>query len=595
MKHLQLTRILLRRFRSYCQETVIDFDQDPGLHLIGGRNEVNFDEPDGNGAGKSSIWHALCFACYGASVDGARASDLITRGCTSTDVEVHYLVDQESLRIRRTSPPNRLYLNGEQVEQEAVNEALGLSKVRFLNSVVFGQDVPTFLDLPLTARGDLLEDVLPLQCWLKAARLAETKSSDLERRLKDLNLDLAHCEGELRGLPDLGGLRENFRQWNEVLERRKAELAFSYEEAKSTFSMFQSRKAAQKTYLSRTRSYEFSCQETRDRIQTLKSRLAVLREKEARLQEEDLFLTEQTVCPTCNQPISKDFSSARLEQVYHLCNVQLQRRADVQEQLREAEKHLKEQLLDLETVRQQDTAHERETYKLDSEIRMAQRTLETLKGRRSDLDRKSNPYARTINQTRKRELEIKSQISSLKETLQGLEGEQTQLQFWKQAFKRVRLFCLTGVLEQLEMETDALIRAFGLLSCQIGFTTETETRSGTARLGVQAEIQSNGVSVPYTTYSPGERQRIRLCAALGLANLIQDWSGVSYGFEVWDEPSAWLSEVGIEHLLQCLRDRAQATGKSIFLCDHRGLTYSGFKEVWTVVNDQNGSHIERNV
>ena len=133
--------------------------------------------------------------------------------------------------------------------------------------------------------------------------------------------------------------------------------------------------------------------------------------------------------------------------------------------------------------------------------------------------------------------------------------------------------------------------SLGLVGWRISYATETETKSGTSKMGVQVEVHPPD-DRRFSNWWGGEAQRVRLCTGLGFAGLIQRWAGVRYGFEVFDEPTNWLSEAGIEDLLDMLKNRADARGTRIFLADHRALTHSGFDQVMTVVKDENGSHVE---
>jgi energy-coupling factor transporter ATP-binding protein EcfA2 len=63
-------------------------------------------------------------------------------------------------------------------------------------------------------------------------------------------------------------------------------------------------------------------------------------------------------------------------------------------------------------------------------------------------------------------------------------------------------------------------------------------------------------------------------------------------FEVYDEPSQYLSTAGIESLLDILKDRAKATGKRIFLVDHRHLGAEAFDGVYTIVKTPDGVVLE---
>ena len=73
--------------------------------------------------------------------------------------------------------------------------------------------------------------------------------------------------------------------------------------------------------------------------------------------------------------------------------------------------------------------------------------------------------------------------------------------------------------------------------------------------------------------------------------MIQRMSGVRYTFENWDEPSAWLSQEGIEDLLESLRERAVVAKKAIWIVDHRALGSGGFSQVWQAVKTDSGSSL----
>ena len=70
-------------------------------------------------------------------------------------------------------------------------------------------------------------------------------------------------------------------------------------------------------------------------------------------------------------------------------------------------------------------------------------------------------------------------------------------------------------------------------------------------------------------------------------------AGVRFGFEVWDEPTAWLSSEGIEDLVECLAYRSSTTNKSVWLVDQRAHEVSSFTEIWRVTKTADGSKVSR--
>jgi energy-coupling factor transporter ATP-binding protein EcfA2 len=131
----------------------------------------------------------------------------------------------------------------------------------------------------------------------------------------------------------------------------------------------------------------------------------------------------------------------------------------------------------------------------------------------------------------------------------------------------------------------------GLPGWEIKITTEVALKSGDMKPGIHIQISSPHAKGPWAEQSGGEEQRVRLAVAMGFSAVIQRMAGVWNRLEVWDEPSNWLSEQGVEDLLQCLAYRAETTNKTIWVIDHRSLS-GNFAEVWSVIKDTNGSHIK---
>ena len=152
VREISLVSLAIDGFKSFSSETQIDFSSNPGLYFLGGDNQV---EPrlGANGAGKSSMWEALTWALTGASSKGRKASDLITwDGRKSMLVTVVLDVNGERHTIYRSSPPNRIVIDGKPVEQAELDALLGMSRGRFLQSVIFGQGAKLFYDLDNAAR-----------------------------------------------------------------------------------------------------------------------------------------------------------------------------------------------------------------------------------------------------------------------------------------------------------------------------------------------------------------------------------------------------------------------------------------------------------
>jgi DNA repair exonuclease SbcCD ATPase subunit len=305
------------------------------------------------------------------------------------------------------------------------------------------------------------------------------------------------------------------------------------------------------------------------------------------------FFAENALCPSCGQDIPEDTAHAHLESLEV-------KRAGLETDLEDFDAAIQLADDDLPKLRaawqeavRSNAAAQRERALLRSQIAEKQKAIERLVAEKTRLAEEANPYAeqrRTVAE-RRRHLRGELEEKTARET--ELLGEMASAEYWRGGFRKVRLFCLERVLGELEVEARNEFMELGLVGWGIGFKTATETKSGTVRLGVQAEIRSPDYQTPFDAMSPGEQQRARLGASLGLGSLIQRWSGTRWDVEVYDEPTNWLSEQGVEDLLETLTDRSARQGKSIWVCDHRALASGGFVEVVQVVKDENGSRVER--
>jgi DNA repair exonuclease SbcCD ATPase subunit len=588
MRHVSLLWVDMKHFKSFASAHV-DVRRDPGLRMIFGENRR---EPrlGANGAGKSTIWDAVCFCLSGRSVRGKRLADLITTGKKTTEVSTGWSIDGVEHVIKRSGPPERVYIDGQQVDQAAVDALMGLSRDRFLASVLFGQARPLFIDQPAPERGDLLDQVLGLGFWMRAADLASSRWSAANVQMQKLQREVARLEGAIAELPSDESLRQ-LAEEHDVLIARQVE----DEEAK--------RPALNSEYR-RLKRAELALQTDVEKEDKVKSRLsdlnasasedekqvAVLDSEISRLSNDMAFFDEENgTCPTCGQEISLEFADKHIHEL----------RADAEARsalIDKINKRLDSTLGEIDAA--QDELRElsnrtTERHRLALVASSKRSEIGILDNRIQVLRAQVNPYHNQIKQVEDRRAELASQLDAKRAEEASLSTRIDHLDFWRQGFRRVRIFCLARVLSELEVETMSAARSLGLVGWHIGFRGETETKSGTVKLGIQATVQSPEAKRDFDSWSPGEGQRVRCASALGLASLIQRHSGVSYDLEVWDEPSAWLSAEGIDDLFECLRERAYSRGKSIWIVDPRaGLSHGGFDEVWNVVKTEEGSRVD---
>jgi DNA repair exonuclease SbcCD ATPase subunit len=599
MKEIVLVSLELGGFRSFKNNTVIEFSQTAGLKLISG---INLLEPGlgANGAGKSTIFDAICYCNYGTSVKGLKAADLISYGAKKVTVKAHYEIEGEAVTITRTGSPERIYIqNNEhaeqhQVEQGDIDRVLGLSKPRFLNSVIFGQAVPFFLDLSIPQRGELLDEVLDQGFWFNAADTAATKYNVQLEAIAKLDTARARQEGALQGITETDDLEQRETDWANENARAVEGLLLDVERTETalTASKLERTTLQQQTADNDVDTLNNIVNRNNEKLEGMRTNLALKNQELARLRTDAAFYAENTECPSCGSPITEETMLIHLEEAASkedgLCAEIDTLRADGIAFKERTDKDATDWRNEMNRVSNLDM----KIGVLSGSINSMERELIRLTRAAEDTMERVNPYTAQRQNLADKRAEIKNIIAGLDKDREDATALLAQYKFWKEAFKRARLFCVKRVLQQLEAETMNAAAANGLIGWRIRFTTETETKSGTLKPGIQVEVSSPYLEGKIEQRSPGESQRVRLCVSLGLASLIQRYAGVRFTLEAWDEPSNWLSERGIENLLEYLHRRAESTQKSIYVVDHRALVYSGFSEIWQVTKDVDGSSIE---
>lgn len=519
MKVVAFPEIIIENFRSFTARSTIELPLEPGLRFIAGRN---MSEPalGSNGAGKSSLWDALVWALYGQSVRGQRAADLASWGSSKRPhVTVTALVGNEVHTIDRTGSPDVLLLDDQHVGQDTIDRLVGLSRQCFVQSVIFGQSAPLFMDLSIPDRAALMDEVMSLGIWLE---------------LSD------HAGHEVAQIRDVGFAL------TQTLEKDKAKLKVLQEQTEPLRRMitdFEDRRQQRLRILDKE-------------LLGLVEEIEAADKDWARTDHELSYIKLRTAgtpqrCPACGQDIvDKNVQTRQRELASRLIILK--------EQIAGRTKAVKRLSEQVDAVRK-----EEDTGVLDMLAKIEQQCADT--GER---------------------------IAAAEPRITELQKLQAETGFWKQGFRQVRLWQVNRILTMFEIETAAAAAQLGVGDWQVKFATETETKSGTVRPGIHVNVTNPARRGDYKSYSFGEAQRIKLAISLGLSALIQALAGVCHTLQVFDEPTAWLSVEGIDDLLKCLHDRSREHELSIWLLDHRSMTFP-FDGTYMVVKEHAGSSVQQ--
>lgn len=600
---VEFENITIKHFRCFTEEqTLVLNPTDYGLHFLKGRNDV---EPrlGANGAGKSSVFMALCWCIYGKTPDNLRSPDIKSwSGDGIPTVWVDVTVDGNAYAIAREAKTNGLHIDGEKVGPDAAANLIGLSFETFTNTVLWAQGQPLFFDCSATEKMKLFADVLKLERW-------DQRSKAADDRVKELSTLKSEMEGELIGLTSA------LEQSQELLESTSGAAAYWEEDNAKRLSGLGKRikeledkvAVAQRQLDDADLAYDGAETEAKacrkqlviDNAAASKALSAVAVAKSAVQQTEFEIneakrAAEDRVCVTCGQPLTKKHKlhgpdlAHQLKSNKMLLNTKteaLELAYEVVERtLNHAESFEAEAQKQLTTVLRLRPL----VAQLNAEIRAdKESSAETI-----------NPHNEHVRALKKKISSTEAQIEELREDLSKAARQIERNKFWVKGFKDVKFYAIEEVLQELELVSSTILSEVGLDGWSIKYDIEKETKSGSVQRGINVTIHpahglSGPASVKWEVWSGGEGQRLRIVGALALSEVLLSRANVQTDLEILDEPTRHMTVGGANDLCEYLRDRAQQLKKNCWFVDHLTHETSKFSSVTTVVKQKTGSVIEQ--
>ena len=170
------------------QFTEVKFDKSPTTLIIGE-----------NGAGKSTILDALCFALFNKPFRNINKPQLVNSiNGKNMLVEVEFTIGSKEYKICRGGKPTvfEIYLNGELLNQDAAardyqkyleDQVLKLNYKSFTQIVILGSASFTpFMQLPAAHRREVIEDLLDIKIFTVMNTVLKDKANDIKVKITDL-------------------------------------------------------------------------------------------------------------------------------------------------------------------------------------------------------------------------------------------------------------------------------------------------------------------------------------------------------------------------------------------------------------------------
>ena len=273
-----------------------------------------------NGAGKSTVLDALCFALFGKPFRTISKSQLInTVNAMETVVEIEFSIASRKYKVIRSIKPNKfeIWQNDKMLNQEANNrdyqkileqQILKLNYRSFTQVVILGSStfIP-FMQLKARFRREVVEDLLDIKIF-------STMNVLLKQRLKDLVTELQEVEYNHKLCSEKITMQythiENIKNNADIIIKEKQS---NYENN----SVELDKKVNNKKSLEENQKELFTSVEDQINIESkdvkLKDLRSTLTEKQKEKDRMIKFLSENEDCPACEQHIDKDFKNKMID------------------------------------------------------------------------------------------------------------------------------------------------------------------------------------------------------------------------------------------------------------------------------------------
>lgn len=273
-----------------------------------------------NGAGKSTMMDALCFALFNKPFRKINKPQLVNsineRECV---VEVEFSIGSTQYKVVRGIKPNvfEIHRNGNLIDQDAANRdyqkyleqsILKFNFKSFTQVVILGSStfVP-FMQLPAAHRREVIEDLLDIQVFSRMNML-------LKDRIKEIKGEISECEHSValaqnrydmqsKNVHRLSALHSKNQ---EDILLRKEQWSNAITECESGIEKTQQEIDNVADLLAKSASNKDSYHRMRDLVSSVKHKI---QDNLSMIQ----FFTDNGTCPTCTQEIATDLKYSQIK------------------------------------------------------------------------------------------------------------------------------------------------------------------------------------------------------------------------------------------------------------------------------------------
>ena len=510
-----------------------------------------------NGAGKSTMLDAICFAIYGKPFRKINKPQLLNSiNQKNLEVEVAFTAGTHKYTIKRGIKPNlfEIWRNGELINQDASardyqgwleDNVLKMNFKSFGQIVVLGSStfVP-FMQLPAHSRREGIEDLLDIQIFTTMNSLLKEKVSNNKEEVIDIKYNIDLLKDRIQSAQDHNA---------SIRQMKEGEVARIKERVKEQLAIIENENVLIDECNIKIDDYIVSIGDKQDQRTKLSEIQSVDRKLEAKLNQltKDVkFYENHDDCPTCRQGIDGNFK----ERTIHDHGSKIKQITDGRAELATKAQVVEERLGVISSIEDQISATNLKASEHRANVKFATNTLKAIK---RDLDEAEKEV----------EAVDTSKIRDLETDLKSYHIKQEQLINDKEVLSVVSSMLKDGgiktrIIKQYVPVMNKLINKYlAAMDFFVDFQLDESFNE---------TIKSRFRDVfSYASFSEGEKLRIDLALLFTWRSVSKLRNSVSTNLLIMDEiMDSSLDNAGTEEFLKIINELT--ADSNIFIISHKG-------------------------
>ena len=568
---LNFRELTIRNFLSFGnQETTIDLSESGTVSIEG----QNVDQGGSNGAGKTTIINALCYALYNKPFDNISLQRLInsTNATKNTLMEVRLTFERagdlyEILRTRGEHYTINFWKNGDDITpgkgvaecDKLIEDVIGISYDLFTKTIIFSGNAVAFLQLPVALQRNQIEELFNItllsekgQKQRELIRQGETDLKIQEAIVKQQEVALELHQKHVQEAKD------RVDAWEKNRSREIVDIESTLAVIGTVDFELEQLLHAEKTALVQEGAYLAA------KLAPAKKDRQILEKRVTELMNEHMHLADAK-CPYCTQKYAD--ASAKLAKVDDDIDLNGKQLIQLEAAVQELTDGVKEQQVRLNEVE----ANIQHTNL--NELLLARENASVMRSKLSELEATTNPHAEAMDRL----------CSEAQKTVDTAKVNALRKRIEHQSF-----------LLKLLMNKDSFLRR-RIINKTIPFLND-RINNYTALLGLphivrfdadlSCTVSEFGRELDFGNLSAGEKKRVNVGLSLAFRDVLHHLHAKCNLLFV-DELDGALDVSGIDNVVRLFKEKSRDDELGIYVISHHP-SISGRLDRTMIIAKQNG-------